>query len=248
MDKDTLVGQMLSPEGRVDPYPLYRSMHDIAPVLGLSTEYVALARYSDCDRVLRDSRFRVVDAEWHDRDGAADWRDHLSVTTLAESVVSANPPDHARARRHFSRAFSPRRLARLRDDVDRIAGDLVERIAKAGEDGSSVDFVAEFGYRLPITVISAMLGVPPSDREWFRPLAFDLALATEPHIDTSLLGPADKSAATLRDYFASLVAYRRREPCDDLITALAVIDGSDEDAMPESEPARQPRAAGDGGV
>ncbi|MGH3417941.1 MAG: cytochrome P450, partial [Actinocrinis sp.] len=97
---------------------------------------------------------------------------------------------------------------------------LLDAMAALGSDGGAIDFMDQFAFRIPVTVICELLGVPEADRYRFRGLAHDLGIALEMVNDPAMLIPADAATDELRDYFTALVAARRAEPRDDLTSAL----------------------------
>jgi cytochrome P450 hydroxylase len=93
-------------------------------------------------------------------------------------------------------------------------------LAEAGGRGETVDFIAEFASRLPIAVISALLGVPEHDQAWFRRIAADVTIALEGTTDLKALSVADAAMQDLGDYFVALIERRRPEPAEDVVSAL----------------------------
>jgi cytochrome P450 len=204
-----------SEEARADPYPIYERLRGFGPVVAADNELVVVLGYAECDAALRDPRLLVEDAQYRDRVWPQ-WREHRSARLLSLSMLETNPPHHERMRRLVGGAFTPRRMAGLREAVRANA----ERYADwlAGADGP-VDFMAEFGYPLPITMICELLGIPPADRGWFRPRAACVTDLLD--MSGSDLVAADQAGAELAEYFEELVRERRRQPADDLVSALA---------------------------
>ena len=145
--------------------------------------------------------------------GYPDWPDHPALRQLYTSMLVLNPPDHTRLRRLVSGAFTARRVQALRPAIERMVGELLD--AMTGE----VDFVSAFAFPLPVNVIGELLGVPAADRARFQPLVRDWTRVLET-ISPEVLERADPAAAEIRGYLADLVEQRRREPADDLLSAL----------------------------
>jgi cytochrome P450 len=125
--------------------------------------------------------------------------------------------------------FTPRRVAALEPAVVGVVDRLLDRLPAldAGE-GRGVDFMEEFAYRLPVSVICELLGVPEQDRGPFRSLVHDLTQVLEFMTDKTDLTAADAAARELSATFAALAELRRAEPRDDLITALVqLVDAED---------------------
>ncbi|MFI7220028.1 cytochrome P450 [Micromonospora maritima] len=224
----------MSPAGRVDPYPTYERLRAHGPVVRTGPVFYVVTGYAEADAILRDARFGVMD------DGLRDqfmpgWRESPAVLSISRSMLRTNPPDHSRMRRLAAGAFTPRRIAAMRDVVEAQADELVDRLLAGGRDGAPVDFMADFAYPLPVGVICALLGVPAADRPLFRRWASDLTGVLEPEITADELAVADRGAGELRAYFTELVAARRRAPADDLTTALVQAHDADGDRLSGDE-------------
>ncbi|MFF0722943.1 cytochrome P450 [Micromonospora sp. NPDC003816] len=219
MDAAGTLALLMSPTGRVDPYPAYERMRAFGHVVPAGPGLFVVTGYAEADELLRDPSFQVLDGELRDQ-VLPQWRESPALSSIARSMLRTNPPDHSRMRRLAAGAFTPRRIAGMRDVVSAQADELITAMAAAGRDGVPVDFMAEFAYPLPVAVICELLGVPSADRPLFRRWAADLTGVLEPEITPAELAVADAGATELRDYFTELVAARRRQPADDLTTAL----------------------------
>ncbi|WP_407940426.1 cytochrome P450 [Micromonospora auratinigra] len=209
----------MSPAGRLDPYPTYERLRAYGPVVQAGPVFSVVTGYPEADAILRDARFGVMDDDLRDQ-FLPGWRESPAVLSISRSMLRTNPPDHSRMRRLAAGAFTPRRIAAMRDVVVAQADELIDGMLARGRDGAAVDFMAEFAYPLPVGVICALLGVPAADRPLFRRWATDLTGVLEPEITPEELAVADRGATELRGYFTELVAARRRAPADDLTTAL----------------------------
>jgi cytochrome P450 len=142
------------------------------------------------------------------------------------SLLNLNPPDHTRLRRLVSGAFTARRVQRLRPAITRMLDDLLDGLS--GE----VDFVGTVAFPLPVTVIGELLGVPAADRPRFQDLVRDWTQVLEV-LTPQVLVRADPAAAAIRDYLADLVEQRRREPADDLLSALVAVEEAGDRLTPD---------------
>ncbi|MGS2617066.1 cytochrome P450 [Micromonospora sp. LZ34] len=226
MDAAEALTLLMSPQGRVDPYPTYERLRAFGPVIEAAPAYYVVTGYQEADEILRDPRFGVLDDALRDAYWPG-WRDSPAVVSISRSMLRTNPPDHSRMRRLASGAFTPRRIGALREVVAAQADELVDALRERGRDGAPVDFMTEFAYPLPVGVICALLGVPAADRPLFRRWAADLTGVLEPEITPAELAVADQGARELSAYFAELVAARRRAPADDLTTALVQAHDAD---------------------
>jgi cytochrome P450 len=230
MDAQQVLAELIEPSGRADPYPLYARLHAMGEAVPAGPGLVLVAGYDAISSVLRDPSYRVTDAAIMDQDSPG-WRDHPALSM--DAILSLNPPAHTRIRAMIAGTFTPRRLARLEPAIARMTDDLLDSMAGLGSDGGPVDFMHEFAYLLPVTVICELIGIPDADREAFRPAARDLAATVEFEMSPEVLAAADKSALWLNDYFTDLAAQRRARPREDLLSALVGI--TDEGGLTTSE-------------
>jgi cytochrome P450 len=223
---------LLEPEGMADPYPLYAALHEHGPIVRANEQLVLVPGYELASSVLRDSAFRVPDAELLDEVNPG-WRQHPSLDP--NSMLTLNDDPHSRIRSQFSRQFTKRRIAELEPAVVAQTDVLLDKIADLGAGGAPVDFMDEFAFALPVTVICELIGVPESERDEFRPLARSLTATLEPLIDEAGLVEADAAALNLAAMFASLVAERRVRPADDLLSGLVAAAAAEEGRISENE-------------
>ncbi|GGM30187.1 cytochrome P450 [Dactylosporangium sucinum] len=216
-----LLDELTVMTGRADPYPRYARLREISPVVRAADGALVVTGYADCSTVVRDPRFAHLPADMLAFIGLPDWRDHPALLQLFTSLLTLNPPDHTRLRRLVGSAFTARRVQALRPAIERMVADLCEGLQ--GE----ADFVDAFAFPLPVGVIGELLGVPAGDRAQFQSLVRDWTQVLEV-ITPEVLRTADPAAATIRAYLADLVERRRREPADDLLTALVQAQAADD--------------------
>ncbi|MFG3698173.1 cytochrome P450 [Micromonospora sp. NPDC047620] len=225
MDVTQLLTRLYSDEGRQDPYPCYAGLHELGPVspVPARAEHRSVAAvavgYDLVSQVLRDP-------EWY-KQPPPGWQEQEVLRTLQTSMMFVNPPDHTRMRAVFAKTFTPRRLGALEPAVHRVVDGLLDRMADAGETG--FDFVAEFAYPMPALVMAEFIGIPAGELDFYRQRVeridefLDVAGKTPER-----LAAANTAAAELRDFYADLIAHRRRQPGEDLISGLVeAVDSGD---------------------
>ncbi|MGA5301052.1 cytochrome P450 [Nucisporomicrobium flavum] len=213
-------------EGREDPYPRYRRLREISPLVRADDGALVVTRHADCVAVTRDPRLGHMPSHMIDFVSPG-WRDHPALRQLFTSILTMNPPDHTRLRRLISSSFTARRVQALRPRIAEMVGDLLVRMS--GE----VDFIEAFAFPLPVNVIGELLGVPEPDRAQFQGLVRDWTQVLE-IITPEVLATADPAATTIREYLSGLAAERRRKPADDLISALVLAE-EDGDKLTDDE-------------
>jgi hypothetical protein len=204
-------------ETHEDPYPVYADLRAHAPVYrNERLGFAALSRHADVLAAFSDVA-RYSNALGVSLDPAAT---HPAARATM-SFLAMDPPRHTRMRGLVSRAFTPRRIADLEPRVRELTRQHIARFVGDGR----CDFVRDLAARLPMDVISEMLGVPEADRDRLRELADAVVHREDGMYDIPPAGMA--AAAELLGYFTEVVAERRREPREDMSAALlsAEIDG-----------------------
>jgi cytochrome P450 len=233
-DAAAIIEALMAPAGRTDPFPLYAEAHRMGPASAIADGLFLVGGYAAVNQVLRDPRFGLPDTAPRRREEADTVGDD-ALRSMNRSILRANPPDHGRMRSLISQVFTPRRVISLQPAIEDAVGDLLDRLTEAGADGRPVDFMNQFAFPLPVTVICELLGVPRSDRHRFRPLAADLTEALELSAATSDPGPADAAARELAGYFTHLIDERRAAPGDDLVSALVAARDAGDGRLSDEE-------------
>ena len=193
-----------------DPYPTYARLRAEAPVFyNEQLDFFAYSRHADVLSAFRDVD-RYSNAYGVSLDPAAFGPD----AHRAMSFLAMDPPRHTRMRSIVGKSFTPRRVAAMEGDIRRLARAHLEPAIERG----SFDFIGDFAGRLPMDVISELVGVPPSDRAEVRRLA-DLLVHREEGMDDIPQAGLD-AALALAGYYAQMVAERRRREHDDLTWSL----------------------------
>lgn len=204
-----------------DPYPLYARLRDEAPLYySERDDFWALSRHADVFAAFRD------DVTFSNRMGVT--LDKSAWSPEAHRVMSFLALDGAsqtRIRKLVSAAFTPRRVRELEPQVQGLTEHYLDRMFTANAEQGWADWISELAGRLPMDVISEMMGVPVADRDEVRRLA-DLLVHREAGVRD--VPPAGMEAAIeLFSYYGDMVKQRRRQPTDDLTSALveAELDG-----------------------
>ena len=201
----------LSPALRANPYPLYEELRRKDPVhrMRLQDAWV-LTDYADVDMVLRDTR----------RFGN-EGRDFGYIPQV--SMLDLDPPEHTKIRRLVAHGFTPRSVAALEPRVRETVAVLLGNVEEKGR----FDLIADLAFPLPVIVIAEMLGVPPEDREQFNEWSNVVSLIVDPLLDEPQVRKVQQTVDEVFAYFEAVAEERRRDPQDDLVSALvtAEVDG-----------------------
>jgi cytochrome P450 len=212
---------LLDPEVLANPYPLYHRLRAEDPVYwDVFLHAWVVTRYADVVRVFeRFSADRTPTPEQLAAIGMAALSPIAQV--MVRQMLFLDPPAHTRVRSLAARAFTPRRVERLRAHIQEIVEDLLDGVAAAG----SMDIIADLAYPLPAIVTAEMLGVPPTDRDQLKAWSEDFAevlgnFQHNPDRVSRLLRSLDDMTA----YFRGAVRRDRDHPTEGLIHALATVE------------------------
>ena len=217
---DVIATQPVSLEGvdyYQDPWGFFARLRESRPVHrvrmpGYGHAWV-VTRYADVRAALADPRLARDTNRWP---GGA--RSRPSETRgVAAHMLHADPPDHTRLRRPVQKVFTPRRIAQLRPRTVQIAASLADEMAAGGE---VTDLLTAYARPLPVTVLCELLGIPETDRPRISATVLRYDAAGE------MPGVEDDLAA----YFTELIAVRRAEPGDDLLSALILASDAPDQA------------------
>ena len=215
-----------------DPYPAFDRVREETPVFrapGRKGERPVwfLTRHADVRRALRDRRLGRIDQPTVDRTewGLPPLRDDLSPYYDVEhwALVWLEPPNHTKIRRLVSRAFTLRRVASLRPRISVLADRLLDPILERGR----MDLVNDYAAPFSVQVIAELLGVPTT--HWRRMLDWSSRITRmyEYNTDAAQTRSAVDACIEFSEYCEDLMARRRAEPRDDLITALCFAETED---------------------
>ncbi|WP_329013170.1 cytochrome P450 [Streptomyces sp. NBC_01601] len=210
-----------SPEFLADPYPAYAELRARGRVIRYEpTDQWLVPHHADVSVLLRDRRLgRTYQHRFtHEEFGrTAPAPEHEPFHTLNDhGMLDLELPDHTRIRRLVSKAFTPRTVERLRGYVHGLADELVGGLAVAG----GGDLLTDVAEPLPVAVIAELLGIPESDRAPLRPWSADICGMYELNPSPETARRAVRASVEFSEYLRTLIAARRAEPADDLISAL----------------------------
>jgi cytochrome P450 len=199
-----------------DPYPQYARLRNSAPVYRHPVGFWVLSRYDDVSALLRSGTsvdLRNSGSAPPRRTGEEAKKMPL---TSGFSMIDRDPPDHTRLRRLVQKAFTPRAVNALAGRITELVDQMLDEIAAAGR----ADLVTALAFPLPFTVIAEMLGTPPTDHARVRELSGTIVRALEPVFDPETLQAIEAADRELAAIVAEMIAWKRDNPSDDLLTAL----------------------------
>jgi cytochrome P450 len=245
-------GAMFDPAFKARAFPVYAAMRERGPVVGETLPdgrtIWLVARYAEAMEVLKDhERFAndpvnaLTEEEYAQLFHEAvayltPEQQELAAQTdeiLSRNLLAVDPPDHSRLRRLVAIPFTPRFIEGLRPRVQAIADALLDAVETRGRETGrrEMELIDDFAYPLPLTVIAEMLGIPHADREAFRvwsqaAVSFSPADPANPEVTAKLV--------EFIAYLRRLVAEKRAEPRDDLLSGLVLAE-AEGDKLSENE-------------
>lgn len=204
-----------------DPYPAYAELRARGRVHYYEpTDQWLVPHHADVSALLRERRLgRTYQHRFTHEDfgRTAPPPEHEPFHVLNDhGMLDLEPPDHTRIRRLVSKAFTPRTVEQLKPYVRQLAGELVAGLVEAG----GGDLLSDVAEPLPVAVIAEMLGIPESDRGQLRPWSADICGMYELSPSPETAEKAVRASVEFSDYLLELIAARRKEPGEDLISGL----------------------------
>jgi cytochrome P450 PksS len=208
---------IVSADFKADPFPFLARLRASEPVyrttLPDKTVVWLLTRYDDVAALLRDERFTKSrrSALTEDQLRKLPWTPSM-FRPLERNMLDLDPPDHTRLRSLVHKAFTPSLVEQMRSRTQAIADELLDCVVATGE----MDLIKDFALPLPMTIITEILGVPAKDHNKFHRWSQAVVSLSSPNPTLSVLPGVWKFIRYLRQFFK----LRRRDPQNDLVTAL----------------------------
>ncbi|HSV38531.1 MAG TPA: cytochrome P450 [Nocardioidaceae bacterium] len=225
-----LIAQLtVDPALRADPFAAYEQLRQRGEV-SHGRLIAATVSHAGVNQVLRNEDFGTASG----RGGLPGparrlmerWEDPYSLGPIdPPSLLALDGADHIRLRKMVARAFTARSVQGLEGQVTAVAEKLLDELA--GE--SSFDLVERYASQLPVAVIADLLGVPDSDRNQVLAWGNEAALLLDPGLTWAQFRGARRAITSMHHWFQAHIERLRRDPGDDLLSRLAVMDGGLED-------------------
>ena len=212
-----------------DPYPTLNALRESTPIYrNPNTGQWVLTRFSDVHTALRDRRMGrdYTHAFSHAELGRAEpdprwasFHEHESW-----SLLCLEPPDHTRLRRLITKVFTPSSIAKLQPQIETLSSDLLDRCAELG----TFDLIADYAQPFSVAVICSMLGVPVGDTQRLLDWSHAIVKMYELSASDDTKAAADDAAREYIAYTHALIAEKRRQPDDLLVSALVGVEDAGE--------------------
>jgi len=207
----------LSPEFIRDPYPHYERLRTADPVHVNAHGAFVASRHAEVSLVVRDKRFGKDFIERTVRRYGSQIMDEPIFRSMSHWMLQQDPPDHTRLRGLVVKAFTARRVEDMRPRIQEVVDATIDKVIDRGH----MDLIEDFAFRLPVTIICDMLGIPEEHREVFYASSRDGGRILDPvPLTPAEITQANAAHAMAKMYFEQLFELRRATPGDDLTTQL----------------------------
>jgi cytochrome P450 len=207
----------LSPDFIRDPYPHYERLRTTDPMHLTPFGSFVASRHAEVSLVLRDKRFGKDFAERSRRRYGPKIMEEPVFRILSHTMLQADPPDHTRLRGLVVKAFTARRVDDMRPRIQEIVDRTLDAVIEHGH----MDLIGDFAFRLPVTIICDMLGIPDEHREVFHKGSSDGVRILDPvPMTQDEIKQGNARNLMAQAYFQQLFELRRRNPGEDLTTHL----------------------------
>ena len=207
-----------------DPYEQLKELREFGkPVWHEGMQIFLAARHSDANDVFRNKSLGRIftdkkpDFEWE----TFNW-------LHSDSILDSEPPKHTRLRSLVAKAFNRNKIEGMRPAVERITQQLLDVIEEKVKSGETFDLIADYAEPLPVKIIADLLGFPESEEHLLRPWSQSIVKMYEVNPSEQYQMEAKKAAAEFAEYVRSLAEHRKKNPGQDLITDLAMVEENGE--------------------
>ncbi|MGC6588783.1 cytochrome P450 family protein [Paenibacillus sp. Dod16] len=218
---ESLKNVLFTKEFTHNPYPVYEKLRQSDPILNLQFPDGRfgwlISNYEQAVEALKDGRFSKDVAR-------AMGQEQTSV--FSTNMLFSDPPDHKRLRGLVQKGFTPQRIADMRGHIQEIADNLLDAVSSR----DTINLIDDYAFKLPIIVISEILGVPTEDQDKFRVWSNSIIGASNQEMNEQVVQHMNEFIAYLKDWFAKV----REQPGDDMISQLVIAENQG-DRLSEQE-------------
>jgi cytochrome P450 len=207
-----------------NPYEQLKALREIGkPVWHEGMQIFLAARHSDANDVFRNKSLGRI---FTDKSPAFEWETFNWLHS--DSILDSEPPKHTRLRSLVAKAFNRNKIEGMRPAVERITQQLLDAIDEKVKSGESFDLIADYAEPLPVKIIADLLGFPESEEHLLRPWSQSIVKMYEVNPSEQYQIEAKKAAGEFAEYVRSLAEHRKKNPGQDLITDLAMVEENGE--------------------
>ena len=207
-----------------DPYEQLKELREFSkPVWHEGMQIFLAARHSDANDVFRNKSLGRI---FTDKSPDFEWETFNWLHS--DSILDSEPPKHTRLRSLVAKAFNRNKIEGMRPAVERITQQLLDAIDEKVKSAETFDLIADYAEPLPVKIIADLLGFPESEEHLLRPWSQSIVKMYEVNPSEQYQMEAKKAAAEFAEYVRSLAEHRKKNPGQDLITDLAMVEENGE--------------------
>jgi len=207
-----------------NPYEQLKALREIGkPVWHEGMQIFLAARHSDANDVFRNKSLGRI---FTDKSPEFEWETFNWLHS--DSILDSEPPKHTRLRSLVAKAFNRNKIEGMRPAVERITQQLLDAIDEKVKSGENFDLIADYAEPLPVKIIADLLGFPESEEHLLRPWSQSIVKMYEVNPSEQYQVEAKKAAGEFAEYVRNLAEHRKKNPGQDLITDLAMVEENGE--------------------
>jgi cytochrome P450 len=207
-----------------NPYEQLKALREIGkPVWHEGMQIFLAARHSDANDVFRNKSLGRI---FTDNSPEFEWETFNWLHS--DSILDSEPPKHTRLRSLVAKAFNRNKIEGMRPAVERITQQLLDAIDEKVKSGENFDLITDYAEPLPVKIIADLLGFPESEEHLLRPWSQSIVKMYEVNPSEQYQVEAKKAAGEFAEYVRNLAEHRKKNPGQDLITDLAMVEENGE--------------------
>lgn len=236
-DLDRLIARfdVSDPAFIADPYPVLNAIRETTPIYwSEQTQQWVITRFEDIATTLRDRRLGRAYTHRYSHTELGRGKPDPRWASFHEheqwSLLCLEPPDHTRLRRLVSKVFTPRAVAKLQPSIQGFSDELLDQCAQR----DTLELLTDYAQPYSVAVICSMLGVPHSDAQLMLDWSHAIVKMYEIESDDEAKSAANDAAAEYIEYTRTLIADKRAQPDDLLVSQLVAVE-DEGDKLSEAE-------------
>ncbi len=211
----TVVPDLTDPALLDDPYPLLAEWRAAGPLLRAGEGRWVATTHGSVSAVLRNRRLGRLWTDWEPAEQMEPFN-----TLHRNQLMENEPPEHTRMRRLLAGAFARGHVERMGPRIETLADAMLDDLEDDLRAGRPVDLLARYAEPMPVFVIADLLGVPRDDHVRLRDWSQAIVHMYEQGVGDDVRAAAVTASREFADYVREVVALRRAEPGEDLVSDL----------------------------
>ncbi len=218
-----------------DPYPMLKAIGKDSPVVwSPKGNHYLITGMAEANQVLKSNDYGKRLEKWkHPNLFLRLFLNLMGGRIGLTNILRQDPPEHTRVRGLMSAAFVPQVVQQMEPKIQKIADDLIDDIAASGSD--TAELISQYAFLLPIAVIADLLGVPYEDRDKFKHWSTQVTSSLQGSACPIKVTKSFAASFELRKYLKKAIAAKLKNPGEDLLSRLAMVQSAEDGRLSEEE-------------